>query len=26
MFAVVAPLLFLIPRSGHSEGAEVMAD
>jgi len=26
MFAVVTPLLLLIPRSGHSEGAEMMAD
>jgi DHA2 family multidrug resistance protein len=26
MFAVVAPLIFLVPRSGRSEGAEVMMD
>lgn len=26
MFAVVIPLIFLIPRSGHTEGAEVMMD
>lgn len=26
MFAVVVPLLLLIPRSGHSEGADVMVD
>jgi DHA2 family multidrug resistance protein len=26
MFAVVIPLIFLIPRSGHTEGADVMMD